>query len=169
MLWPSCRHRPFRRRRARSPLASPAPARCSTPGLDTLVDRLPGLLSVAHAVAEQDRGPSGYARLASCYELATDVLAKLGAPARRITADRATAYARLSGSQVAMASATRQLGIVLRHEGRHALADRVTAEAADHLEATGLTTPLRRRRTHSCCARARTTRLIQVTGNARWR
>ncbi|MEV0620415.1 hypothetical protein AB0I81_44335 [Nonomuraea sp. NPDC050404] len=98
-------------------------------------------MSVAHTVADDRRDPVGFARLAACYDLATDALGKLGAPTRRITADRATAYARLSGSQVAMASAARHLSVVLRHEGQHALADRVTAEAADHLESIGLTIP----------------------------
>lgn len=57
--------------------------------------------------------------------------------ASRITADRATAYAALSGSPIAMAAAARSLSIVLRHEGRHVLADQVSMQATTRLKTTG--------------------------------
>ena len=80
-------------------------------------------------------------QMASCYDLATETLNKIGRyGANRITADRATARAGLSGSPIAIAAA-RSLGIVLRHEERQQIADRVTLEAAGRLEATGLTQP----------------------------
>lgn len=37
--------------------------------------------------------------------------------------------------------AARALGIVLRHQGDHGLADEIVLSAATNLEATGLTTP----------------------------
>lgn len=49
-------------------------------------------------------------------------------------------FAALSGSPIATAAAARCLGIVLRHEGRQQIADRVTLEATTRLEATGLVT-----------------------------
>ncbi|SNT60518.1 Transcriptional regulator, contains XRE-family HTH domain [Streptosporangium subroseum] len=109
--------------------------------LAPFIDRLPRLMSVTHANAEQAHDAAGYARLTLCYSLATEALNKLGTPASRITADRATAYATLSGSPIATAAAARSLSIVLRHEGRHAIANRVTLDAASRLEATGLATP----------------------------
>ncbi|MFC7643550.1 hypothetical protein ACFQX6_24225 [Streptosporangium lutulentum] len=108
--------------------------------LAPFIDRLPRLMSVAHANAEEVHDAAGYARLTLCYSLATEALNKLGLPASRITADRATAYATLSGSPIATAAAARSLSIVLRHEW-HAIANRVTMDAASRLEATGLATP----------------------------
>jgi hypothetical protein len=106
------------------------------------VAELPGLLAIAHEAAGRGRDPVAYTQLASCYDLATETLNKIGRyGASRITADRATASAGLSGSPIAMAAAARSLGIVLRHEGRQEIADRVTLEAAGRLEATGLTQP----------------------------
>ncbi|RBQ16235.1 transcriptional regulator [Spongiactinospora rosea] len=107
-----------------------------------VVSRLPDLLSLAHAVAEQRREPAGYVALAACYDLATEALNKIGhRGAGRITADRATAYAGLSDSPIAMAAAARPLSIILRHEDRHAAADRVTMHAVARLEKTGLAAP----------------------------
>ncbi|GAA4196642.1 hypothetical protein GCM10022252_44300 [Streptosporangium oxazolinicum] len=109
--------------------------------LPQLVALLPQVIAAAHANAD-DGVPDGHVRLAACYDLATEALNKIGrSTASRITADRATAYARMSGSPIAMAAAARSLGIVLRHEGRHRVADRVTLQAAATVEATGLTTP----------------------------
>jgi transcriptional regulator with XRE-family HTH domain len=113
-----------------------------TGDLNRLVTGLPDVLAAAHTAAEHSNHPAGYACVAACYDLATDTLNKIGrTAASRITADRATAYAGLSGSPIAMAAAARSLGIVLRHEERRPIADRVTLHAANRLEATGLTTP----------------------------
>lgn len=108
--------------------------------LARLVAGLPGLLAVAHEAGEG--GPDGYVLLAACYDMATEALNKVGRyQASRITADRARMYAGLSGSPVAMATAARSLGIVLRHEGRYELAERVTLDGAGLLERTGLSRP----------------------------
>jgi hypothetical protein len=110
--------------------------------LARLVGGLPDLLAIAHVKAEQTREPKDYARLAACYDLATEALNKIGyLPASRITADRSMASARLSGSPIATAAAARCLSIVLRHEGRQEIADRITLDAATTLERTGLVTP----------------------------
>src|SRR4051812_22355867 len=53
--------------------------------LAPLIDRLPRLMSVAHANAEKAHDAAGYARLTLCYSLATEALNKLGTPASRIT------------------------------------------------------------------------------------
>lgn len=103
---------------------------------------LPDLIAAAHHAAEQDDDPRAWALVAGCYDLATGTLNKVGSYASsRVTADRATTYAALSGSTIAMAAASRSLGIVLRHEGRHRVADRVTLQAASRLESSGLSTP----------------------------
>lgn len=110
--------------------------------LAQLVSDLPKLLAIAHLRAEQTREPMEYARLGSCYDLATEALSKMGyRPASRITADRSRTYARLSESPIAMAASARCLSIVLRHEGREEIADRITLDAAVSLEKTGLLTP----------------------------
>lgn len=106
-----------------------------------LVAGLPELLGIAHAKVEQTRDPVDYARLAACYDLATEALNKIGhRPASRITADRSRTYARLSESPIAMAASARCLSIVLRHDGREKIADRISLDAAVALERTGLLT-----------------------------
>jgi tetratricopeptide (TPR) repeat protein len=106
-----------------------------------LMADLPDLLATTHQAAEHD-GPDAYARLAACYDVATEALSKIGQySASRLTAERATAFAERSGSPIAMAAAARCLGIVLRHEGRHQIADQVTLKATTRLEATGLILP----------------------------
>ncbi len=110
--------------------------------LARLITDLPDLLAAAHEAAEQAGDPAGQARLAACYDLATEALSKIGRyGSGRITADRATRYAQMSGSPIAMATSARALGIVLRHEGRQRIADQITLTAAGQLEATGLVTP----------------------------
>lgn len=110
--------------------------------LARLIAGLPGLIAAAHQTAELGSDPAGWARVAACYDLATEILNKIGSyGSSRVTADRATTYAALSGSPIAMAAAARSLGIVLRHEGRHRIADQVTLQAAARLESTGLATP----------------------------
>ncbi|MFH8555457.1 transcriptional regulator [Streptomyces celluloflavus] len=106
-----------------------------------LVTMLPALLATA-----QDRADAGdaadFARLAGCYDLATEALSKIGRySASRITADRSHTYARLSGSLLAAAASARTFSIVLRHEDRADTAQRVTLDAAARIEATGLTAP----------------------------
>jgi transcriptional regulator with XRE-family HTH domain len=106
-----------------------------------LVQALPGLLATAEACADPGEA-AGYARLAACYDLATETLSKLGRhDASRITADRSTTYARISGDPLAAAASARAFSIVLRHAGRAATAQRVTLQAAAQVEATGLTAP----------------------------
>src|SRR6266851_187803 len=110
--------------------------------LARLIASFPALLAIAHEAAGRRGDPGAYMRLAACYDLAAETLNKIGRyEASRITADRATTCAALSGSPIAMAAAARSLGIVLRHEGRQEIAGRVTLEAAGRLEATGLTQP----------------------------
>lgn len=63
-----------------------------------LVEMLPNLLATAEACATSGKA-GDYARLAACYDLATEALSKIGRyGASRITADRSTTYSRLSGS-----------------------------------------------------------------------
>jgi len=113
-----------------------------TGDLARLIAELPDLLATAHEAGEHDADQAGYARVAACYDLAAETLNKIGRyGASRITADRSTVYATLSGSPIAMAAAARSLDIVLRHEGRQQIADRVTLDAATRLAATGLVTP----------------------------
>ena len=109
-----------------------------------LVAELPDLLAAAHHLAETG-GPAQAATVAACYELATHALNKIGHyPASRLTADRATTYARLSGSATAVALSARALSIVLRHEGRPHVAQRVNLAALGELETAGLATPTER-------------------------
>ncbi|MGH3568556.1 MAG: helix-turn-helix domain-containing protein [Pseudonocardia sp.] len=116
-----------------------------TSDLTRLVAGLPDLLAAAHEAAEQDGDPAAHARLAACYDLATEALSKIGRyGSSRITADRATTNAAMSGSPIAMAASARALGIVLRHEDRQRIADQITFTAAGRLEATGLVTPAQR-------------------------
>ncbi|MFJ6140752.1 transcriptional regulator [Kitasatospora sp. NPDC092286] len=104
-----------------------------------LVQALPDLLATAEACATE---AADYARLAACYDLATETLSKVGRySASRITADRSNTYSRLSGDPLASASSARAFSIVLRHEDRAATAQRVTLHAAAQVEATGLNTP----------------------------
>jgi transcriptional regulator with XRE-family HTH domain len=113
-----------------------------TGDLARLIADLPDLLATAHEAVEQDDAPPAHASVAALYDLATEALNKIGRyGASRITADRATTYAAMSGSPIAMAASARALGIVLRHEGRHRIADQVTLTATDRLEVTGLITP----------------------------
>jgi transcriptional regulator with XRE-family HTH domain len=113
-----------------------------TGNLAALVHGLPELLAIAHAKAEQTRQPADFARSAACYDLATEALNKIGhLAAGRITADRSTICARLSGSPIAIAASARCLSIVLRHDGRARTADRITLDAAVTLERTGLASP----------------------------
>ncbi|AJE82643.1 MULTISPECIES: helix-turn-helix domain-containing protein [Streptomyces] len=106
-----------------------------------LVLALPNLLATGHACAE-DGEADDYVRLAACYDLATEVLSKIGRySASRITADRSNIFSDLSGSPLAAAASARAFSIVLRHEDRGATAQRVTLHAADKVEATGLKTP----------------------------
>jgi hypothetical protein len=72
-----------------------------------LVTSLPELLTTAHQLAESTGTPQAWATLASCYELATHTLSKLGShESSRLAADRAVIYARLAQSPVATALAT---------------------------------------------------------------
>ncbi|MBX7551553.1 helix-turn-helix domain-containing protein [Streptomyces sp. tea 10] len=105
-----------------------------------LLRGLPTLLGDAHHAA-RSRSDLDYARLSACYTLATQVLVKIGRYDRaRITADRATTYASLSGSPLAAAAAARELSIVLRHQDQAPTAQRLILNAAAEVEATGLHT-----------------------------
>jgi transcriptional regulator with XRE-family HTH domain len=106
-----------------------------------LLEALPGLLADAHDAARV-RSDLAHARLSSCYSLAAQLLVKIGRYDRaRLTADRATVYAELSGSPLAGAAAARVLSIVLRHQDQQSAAQRLIMGAAAKVEATGLTTP----------------------------
>jgi transcriptional regulator with XRE-family HTH domain len=108
--------------------------------LAQLIDAMPELLATAHAdTASHD--PLAYAQLTACYTLASETLNKAGAhEASRLTADRAVIFADLAESPLSRTVAARSLGIVLRHQGDHALADEVALTAAAKLEGTGLPT-----------------------------
>ncbi|MHA5054682.1 helix-turn-helix domain-containing protein [Streptomyces sp. SD15] len=106
-----------------------------------LLKALPGLLADAHDAA-RSRNDLAHARLSSCYSLAARLLVKIGRYDRaRLTADRATVYAELSGSPLAAAAAARELSIVLRHQDQPGAAQHLILSAAAQVEATGLTTP----------------------------
>ncbi|WP_149828576.1 helix-turn-helix domain-containing protein [Streptomyces tailanensis] len=106
-----------------------------------LLEALPGLLADAHDAA-RSRTDLAHARLSSCYSLAAQLLVKIGRYDRaRLTADRATVYAELSGSPLATAAAARELSIVLRHQDQPGAAQRLILSAAAQVEATGLRTP----------------------------
>jgi len=106
-----------------------------------LLEALPGLLADSHHAA-RSRSDLALARLSSCYSLAAQLLVKIGRYDRaRLTADRATVYAELSGSPLAAAAAARELSIVLRHQDQQGAAQRLILGAVDKVEATGLTTP----------------------------
>lgn len=132
------------------PTAVPTAARCAekvhraralfnTGAHTDLIQSLPDLLATAHACAEQGE-PAAYARLAACYDLATEALSKIGRhSASRLTADRSNTFSGLSGSPLAAAASARAFSIVLRHEGRVDTARRITLHAAANVEATGLT------------------------------
>lgn len=107
---------------------------------EQLMLALPNLLATGHARVE-DGETGDYVRLAACYDLATEALAKIGRySAAKITADRSTIFSDLSGSPLAAAASARAFSIVLRHEGRGSTAQRVTLHAAGKVEATGLST-----------------------------
>ncbi|MCC5574452.1 helix-turn-helix transcriptional regulator [Microtetraspora sp. AC03309] len=110
--------------------------------LTRLIADLPDLLAAAHEASDHHATPDSYALAAGSYDLATVALNKIGRhESSRLTADRATMLARLSGSPVSMAASARCLGIVLRHEGRASVADQVVLRAIALLESTGLTRP----------------------------
>ncbi|WP_239137540.1 hypothetical protein [Sphaerisporangium rufum] len=112
--------------------------------LAAVVGGLPDLLASAQHAAERTGTPSSLVLLAACYDVATGALNKIGRrPASRITADRSSASSARSGSVAAMAASARALGIVLRHEGRPEIAERVTLQAAGRLEAAGLRTTVK--------------------------
>ncbi|MEV7008531.1 helix-turn-helix transcriptional regulator [Streptosporangium sp. NPDC051022] len=109
--------------------------------LTPLLGGFPGMLAVALDTAERVDTPAGWALLASCYNLATDTLNKVGRKeTARLTADRGVTYAQRSGEPVAMAASARALGMMLRTAGRHAAATKVVERAADTLEVMGLRT-----------------------------
>ncbi|MEU4682849.1 helix-turn-helix transcriptional regulator [Streptomyces xinghaiensis] len=103
-----------------------------------LLEVLPGLLADAHHAA-RGREEIAFARLSAVYSLAAQVLIKIGRYDRaRLTADRATVFADLSGSPLVAAAAARELSIVLRHQGQPAAARRHILDAVSRVEATGL-------------------------------
>ncbi|MFB6579406.1 transcriptional regulator [Streptomyces sp. NPDC056402] len=106
-----------------------------------LLRSLPSLLADAHQGASQTRRDLDYARLSSAYTIASQLLNKLGQYKQsRLTADRATLYAEVSGSPLAAAAATRELAAVLRHQGQEAAAQAHIEAAVARVEATGLAT-----------------------------
>lgn len=106
-----------------------------------LVAGLPDLLASAHELADATGEPAALTCVAACYELATHTLDKIGRrQASRLTADRSMIYARRSDSPLAVALSSRALGVVLRHENRPLMAQRVNLDAIGAVEATGLVT-----------------------------
>ncbi|MGW2491324.1 helix-turn-helix transcriptional regulator [Streptomyces sp. NPDC001606] len=105
-----------------------------------LLEAIPGLLADAHD-STRTRSHLDHARLSACYSLTSRVLIKIGRYDRaRLTADRATIYATLSGSALVAAAAARELSIVLRHQDQSRAAQRLIMDAAHQVEATGLHT-----------------------------
>ena len=116
-------------------------ARFDTARYTALVAELPDLLAAAHELADATDVPAALSHVAASYALATRTLNKIGRyQASRLTADRAMAYARRADSPLAVARSSRALGIVLRHEGRALMAQRVNLDAIGAVEATGLVT-----------------------------
>ncbi|SDH56635.1 hypothetical protein SAMN05421505_11839 [Sinosporangium album] len=110
--------------------------------LAELMATLPGMLAAARDMAERSGTPGGWALLASCYDLATDTLNKVGRKdTARLTADRSVQHADRSSDAVAMGASARALGMVLRTEGRHQTAAQVMERAISRLDPTGLRTP----------------------------
>ncbi|WNI26948.1 helix-turn-helix domain-containing protein [Streptomyces sp. ITFR-16] len=108
---------------------------------ERLLRVLPGLLADGHEGARRTRGDLACARLSAVYSLASQVLVKVGRyDQARLTADRAALYAELSDAPLVAAAAARELGIVLRHQGRPDAARVRMAEAVSRVEATGLKT-----------------------------
>ncbi|MYV99057.1 helix-turn-helix transcriptional regulator [Streptomyces sp. SID3343] len=107
-----------------------------------LIAAMPDLLATAHTAAQEAVDEGALSRLAACYDLCAQTMSKLGRySAARSAADRATVYAHQSGAPLAQAASARMLGIVLRHQGQGAIAQRITLEAAARVERTGLRTP----------------------------
>lgn len=110
-----------------------------------LISGLPDLLAAAHELADTSSHATAQGVVAACYDLATHALNKIGQhPASRLTADRAMSYARRADSPLALAMSSRALSVVLRHEGRAQVAQRVTLDAIGAVQATGLSTLLER-------------------------
>ena len=108
-----------------------------------LIRILPSLLVSAHDLVRAQKDPVAFALLASCYNLATEAMTKVGDTVNSsITADRAVTYASLSESPAVAAYAARSLSIVLRHQGRTHLAEKLALDAATEIERTGLTTSI---------------------------
>ncbi|WP_331735852.1 helix-turn-helix domain-containing protein (plasmid) [Streptomyces anulatus] len=106
-----------------------------------LLKALPGLLADTREAA-QSRQDVDLARLSACYSLTSQVLTKIGRyDQSRLSADRATIYAELSGSPLVAAAAARELSIVLRHQNQPAAAQRHILDAVSRVERTGLKTP----------------------------
>ena len=78
----------------------------------------------------------------------------------RLIADRAMTYAARSEDPVAQAAAVRSLGILLWHEGRQAVAQRLTIQSGAKLDRAGLTTPAQ--------TAAYVQTLCTIAYNARW-
>lgn len=109
--------------------------------LDAVLSGLPVLLASGHDLYERRDSEDAAATLADCYMLASDALHKAGAPLQaRLTADRATTYAGISGDSVTRVAASQRLAVVLRHDGNAVLAADVTRIAAERLAAEGLQT-----------------------------
>ncbi|MFV8133209.1 helix-turn-helix domain-containing protein [Streptomyces syringium] len=103
-----------------------------------LLEALPALLADAHA-ATRTRAEAAYTTLSACYALASRVLTKIGHYDRsRLTADRALTYADLSGDAITTAAASRELSIVLRHQGQPEAAQRLVDHALATVDRTGL-------------------------------
>ena len=97
------------------------------------------MLSASLATAERVDTPAGWALLAGAYNLATDVLNKVGRKdTARLTADRGVLYAQRSEDAVAQGASARAMGMMLRTSGRHDAATRVVERAADTLAVMGL-------------------------------
>ncbi|MBW8481402.1 helix-turn-helix transcriptional regulator [Actinomadura parmotrematis] len=118
-----------------------ARARWDQGAVPELLVELPDLLALAHRTADERGGPEDLAAAAGAYDLAAETLDKVGAAApSQLAADRAVGFAERSGDAVAAAWAARARCVVLRHQGRTPLAQRIMLRAAAQVERTGLRT-----------------------------
>ncbi|MEU8040851.1 hypothetical protein [Streptosporangium sp. NPDC049078] len=104
-----------------------------------LLASFPGLLSAALDAAKRMDTPAGWATLSACYNLATDVLNKVGRKDTALrTADHGVLYAQRSEDAVAQGASARAMGMMLRTTGQHDAATKVVERAADTLAVMGL-------------------------------
>lgn len=100
-----------------------------------LADRLPALITSAHATVTAHPQPVGHQLLAQVYNLATRALIKLEASGLEwLAADRALLAAQDAADQLTLAESQRLVASVARRAGHHDRAQTLTLAAASHLD-----------------------------------